>query len=151
MIGEHGDQLGVMSVQDGIKNAEEAGLDLVEIAPTANPPVCRIMDHSRFKYEQEKKEKEARKKQKVVHIKEIRLGPKIGEHDYQFKVNHLIDFLKKGDKVKVTMIFRGREMAHVDLGRKILEKLSSDISAVGEIEEQPRMEGRFINMIIRAK
>ncbi|MDO8536273.1 MAG: translation initiation factor IF-3 [Candidatus Omnitrophota bacterium] len=151
VIGEHGDQLGVMSVQDGIKNAEEAGLDLVEIAPTANPPVCRIMDHSKFKYEQEKKEKEARKKQKIVHIKEIRLGPKIGEHDYQFKVNHLIEFLKKGDKVKVTMIFRGREMAHVDLGRKILEKLSSDISAVGEIEEQPRMEGRFINMIIRAK
>ena len=93
-----------MSVQDGIKNAQDAGLDLVEIAPTANPPVCRIMDHSRFKYEQEKKEKEARKKQKVVHLKEIRLGPKIGEHDYQFKVNHLIEFLKKGDKVKVTMI-----------------------------------------------
>ena len=151
MIGEHGDQLGVMSVQDGVKQAEEAGLDLVEIAPTANPPVCRIMDHSRFKYEQEKKEKEARKKQKIVHIKEIRLGPKIGEHDYQFKVNHLIEFLKKGDKVKVTMIFRGREMAHVDLGRKILEKLSSDISGVGEIEEAPRMEGRFINMIVRAK
>ncbi|MFA5255727.1 MAG: translation initiation factor IF-3 [Candidatus Omnitrophota bacterium] len=151
VIGEHGDQLGVMSVQDGIKNAEESGLDLVEIAPTANPPVCRIMDHSRFKYEQEKKEKEARKKQKVVHIKEIRLGPKIGEHDYQFKVNHLIEFLKKGDKVKVTMIFRGREMAHIDLGRKILEKLSSDISGVGEIEENPKLEGRFINMIIRAK
>jgi translation initiation factor IF-3 len=140
-----------MSVQDGINQAVEAGLDLVEIAPTANPPVCRIMDHSKFKYEQEKKEKEARKKQKIVHIKEIRLGPKIGEHDYQFKVNHLIEFLKKGDKVKVTMIFRGREMAHVDLGRKILEKLSSDISGVGEIEEQPRLEGRFINMIIRAK
>jgi translation initiation factor IF-3 len=140
-----------MSTQDGIKNAEEAGLDLVEIAPTANPPVCRIMDHSKFKYEQEKKEKEARKKQRVVHIKEIRMGPKIGEHDYQFKVNHLMEFLKKGDKVKVTMIFRGREMAHVDLGRKILEKLSSDISGVGEIEEPPRMEGRFINMIVRAK
>jgi translation initiation factor IF-3 len=151
VIGEHGDQLGVMSVQDGIKSAEEAGLDLVEIAPTANPPVCRIMDHSKFKYEQEKKEKEARKKQKIVHMKEIRMGPKIGEHDYQFKVNHLIEFLKKGDKVKVTMMFRGREMAHVDLGRKILEKLSSDISGVGEIEEPPRMEGRFINMIVRAK
>ena len=151
MIGENGDQLGVMSVQDGIKTAEEGGLDLVEIAPTANPPVCRIMDHSRFKYEQEKKEKESRKKQKIVHMKEIRMGPKIGEHDYQFKVNHLIEFLKKGDKVKVTMMFRGREMAHVDLGRKILEKLSSDISGVGEVEESPRMEGRFINMIVRAK
>ena len=140
-----------MSVQDGIKNAEEAGLDLVEIAPTANPPVCRIMDHSRFKYEQEKKEKEARKKQKIVHIKEIRMGPKIGEHDYQFKMRHLEDFLKSGDKVKVTMIFRGREMAHIDLGRKILDRLASDISTVGEIEESPRLEGRFINMVIRAK
>ncbi|MBI5124300.1 MAG: translation initiation factor IF-3 [Candidatus Omnitrophica bacterium] len=151
VIDDNGDQLGVMSVQDGIRKAEEAGLDLVEIAPTAAPPVCRIMDHSRFKYEQEKKEKEARKKQKVIHLKEIRMGPKIGEHDYQFKLRHLTDFLKKGDKVKVTMIFKGREMAHVDLGRKILDRLSGDISALGEIEEAPKLEGRFINMIIRAK
>ncbi len=140
-----------MSIQEALKKADEAGLDLVEIAPTAVPPVCRIMDHSRFKYEQEKKEKEARKKQKVVHLKEIRMGPKIGEHDYQFKLRHLTDFLKKGDKVKVTMIFRGREMAHIDLGRKILDRLSGDISALGEIEESPRLEGRFLNMIIRAK
>ena len=140
-----------MTVPDAIKRAEEAGLDLVEVAPTAVPPVCRIIDYSRYKYEQEKREKEARKKQKVVHIKEIRLGPKIGEHDYQFKLKHLTDFLKKGDKVKVTMIFKGREMAHVDLGRKILDRLSSDISTLGEIEESPRLEGRFINMVIRAK
>ena len=140
-----------MTSQEALKRAEAASLDLVEIAPTATPPVCRIMDHSRYKYEQEKKEKEARKKQKVVHIKEIRMGPKIGEHDYQFKMKHLTDFLKKGDKVKVTMIFRGREMAHIDLGRKILERLSSEISAIGEIEESPRLEGRFLNMIIRAK
>lgn len=126
-------------------------MDLVEIAPTAVPPVCRIMDYSKYKYEQEKREKEARKKQKVVHIKEIRLGPKIEEHDYQFKLKNLQEFLKRGDKVKVTMMFRGREMAHVDLGRKILDRLSSDISSVGEIEESPRLEGRFINMIIRAK
>ena len=151
VIADNGDQLGVMSIQDALKKADEAGLDLVEIAPTAVPPVCRIMDHSRFKYEQDKKEKEARKKQKVVHIKEIRMGPKIGEHDYQFKMRHLEDFLKKGDKVKVTMIFRGREMAHIDLGRKILDRLSSDISAVGEVEERPRLEGRFLNMIVRAK
>ena len=151
MIADNGDQLGVLGIQDALKKAEEAGLDLVEIAPTAVPPVCRIMDHSKYKYEQEKKEKEAKKKQKVVHIKEIRMGPKIGEHDYQFKLRHLTDFLKKGDKVKVTMIFRGREMAHIDLGRKILDRLASDISALGEIEEQPRLEGRFINMIIRAK
>ena len=151
VIDEEGGQLGVLNIQDAVKKAEEAGLDLIEIAPTANPPVCRIMDFSKFKYDQEKKEKEAHKKQKVVHIKEIRFGPKIGEHDYQFKVKNLEDFLKRGDKVKITMMFRGREMAHVDLGRKILDRLSGDISAIGEIEEQPRLEGRFINMIIRAK
>ena len=134
-----------------MKRAEEAGLDLVEIAPTANPPVCRIMDYSRFKYEQEKKEKEAHKKQKIVHLKEIRFGPKIGEHDYQFKLKHLEEFLKKGDKVKITMMFRGREMAHVDLGRKVMDRLASDISAVGEIEEAPSMFANFLNMVIRAK
>jgi len=134
-----------------LKRAVEAGLDLVEVAPTAVPPVCRIMDYSKYKYEQEKREKEARKKQKVIHLKEIRLGPKIGEHDYQFKLRNLEEFIKRGDKVKVTMMFRGREMAHVDLGRKLLERLSSDISQIGEIEEPARQEGRFINMVIRAK
>lgn len=134
-----------------MKRAEEAGLDLVEVAPTAVPPVCRIMDYSKYKYEQEKQEKEARKKQRVIHIKEIRLSPKIGEHDYQFKLRNLEDFLKRGDKVKITMMFKGREMAHVDLGRKILDRLSSDISQTGEIEEPARQEGRFINMVIRAK
>ena len=140
-----------MTVGDALKRAEEAGFDLVEVAPTAVPPVCRIIDYSRYKYEQEKREKEARKKQKVVHIKELRLGPKIGEHDYQFKLRHLEDFLKRGDKVKVTMMFRGREMAHMDLGRKILDRLASDISSIGEIEEAPRLEGRIIAMVVRAK
>ena len=151
VVGEAGEQLGVLATPDALKRAEEAGLDLVEVAPTAVPPVCRIMDYSKYKYEQEKREKEARKKQKVVHLKEIRLSPKIGEHDYQFKLRNLEDFLKRGDKVKVTMMFKGREMAHVDLGRKILDRLSSDISQIGEIEEPPRQEGRFINMVIRAK
>ena len=151
VIGDSGEQLGVMTVQEALKRAEEAGFDLVEVAPTAAPPVCRIIDYSRYKYEQEKREKEARKKQKVVHIKELRLGPKIGEHDYQFKLRYLEDFLKRGDKVKVTMMFRGREMAHIDLGRKILDRLASDISAIGEIEEAPRLEGRIIGMTIRAK
>ncbi len=151
VVGEESEQLGVMAVQDAIKLAQEAGLDLVEVAPTANPPVCRIIDYSRYKYEQEKREKEARKKQKVVRVKEIRLGPKIGEHDYQFKVRNLEEFLKRGDKVKVSMMFRGREMTHMDLGRKILERLSSDISQIGEIEENPRLEGRIITMLIRAK
>ena len=140
-----------MQTHEAVKRAEEAGLDLVEVAPTASPPVCRIIDYKKYKYEQEKREKEARKKQKVVHIKEIRMGPKIGEHDYQFKLRYLEDFLKRGDKVKVTMMFRGREMAHVDLGKKILDRLSSDISSIGEIEEAPRLEGRFMNMVIRAK
>ena len=151
VVGEAGEQLGVLATPDAIKRAEEAGLDLVEVAPTATPPVCRIMDYSKYKYEQEKREKEARKKQKVVHLKEIRLSPKIGEHDYQFKLRNLEDFLKRGDKVKITMMFKGREMSHVDLGRKILDRLSSDISKVGEIEEPARQEGRFINMVIRAK
>ena len=151
VVGEAGEQLGVLATADALKRAEEAGLDLVEVAPTAVPPVCRIMDYSKYKYEQEKREKEARKKQKVVHLKEIRLGPKIGEHDYQFKLRNLEEFLKRGDKVKITMMFKGREMAHVDLGRKILDRLSSDISQIGEIEEPARQEGRFINMVIRAK
>lgn len=151
VVGEEAEQLGVMAIQDALKRAEEAGLDLVEVAPTAVPPVCRIIDYSKYKYEQEKREKEARKKQRVVHIKEIRISPKIGEHDYQFKLRNLEDFLKRGDKVKITMMFKGREMAHVSIGRKVLERLSSDISAIGEIEETPRLEGRFINMVIRAK
>jgi len=151
VVGENSEQLGVMTVPEAIKLAQEAGLDLVEVAPTANPPVCRIIDYSRYKYEQDKREKEARKKQKIVHIKEIRLGPKIGEHDYQFKLRNLEEFLKRGDKVKVSMMFRGREMSHMDLGRKILERLSSDISQIGEIEENPRLEGRIITMLIRAK
>ena len=151
VVGEAGEQLGVLVTAEALKRAEEAGLDLVEVAPTAAPPVCRIMDYSKYKYEQEKREKEARKKQKVVHLKEIRLSPKIGEHDYQFKLRNLEEFLKRGDKVKITMMFKGREMAHVDLGRKILDRLSSDISQIGEIEEPARQEGRFINMVIRAK
>lgn len=151
LVGEDGSPLGVVATPEALKRAEESGLDLVEVAPTAVPPVCRIMDYSKYKYEQEKREKEAKKKQKIVHIKEIRLGPKIGEHDYQFKVRALQDFLKRGDKVKVAMLFRGREMSHQDLGRKLLDRLASDISSVGEIEETPRLEGRIITMVIRAK
>lgn len=151
VIGENGEQLGVLNIQDALKRAEETGLDLVEVASNATPPVCRIIDYSKYKYEQEKREKEARKKQKVIHVKEMRLGPKIGEHDYQFKLRNLEEFLKRGDKVKVSMMFRGREMAHVDLGRKVMDRLASDISAVGEIEEPPSMFANFLNMVIRAK
>lgn len=151
VIGEEGEQLGVLTIQDAVSRAEDSGLDLVEVAPTATPPVCRIIDYSKYKYEQEKREKEARKKQRVIHIKEIRMGPKIGEHDYQFKLRNLEEFLKRGDKVKITMMFKGREMTHIDLGRRILDRLSSDISSIGEIEETPRLEGRFITMVLRTK
>lgn len=151
VIDQDGNMLGVMNVQDAVKKAEAAGLDLVEVAPGAVPPVCRIIDFSRYKYDQEKKEKEARKKQHVVHLKELRFGPKIGEHDYQVKLHSLQDFLKRGDKVKVTMVFRGREMTHIDLGRKILDRIGSDISGVGEVEQSPGLEGRFMHMVVRPK
>jgi len=140
-----------MSVQEGLKKAQEVGLDLVEVAPNSEPPVCRIIDYPRYRYEQEKREKEARKKQKVIHIKELRFGPKIEEHDYQVKFHALEKFLQRGDKVKVTMFFRGRQMAHLDLGKKVLDRLSSDISALGEVEKTPELEGRAIIMVFRPK
>ncbi len=151
MVDQDGAMLGVMSLADGVKKAQDAGFDLVEVAPGATPPVCRIIDFSRYKYDQEKKEKEARKKQHVVHTKELRFGPKIGEHDYQVKMNFLKDFLKRGDKIKITMIFRGREMTHIDLGRKILDRIASDISTLGEVEQSASLEGRFMNMVVRPK
>ncbi len=151
LIGANGDQLGVVSVPEALKAAEEARLDLVEVAPQSNPPVCRIMDFSKFKYEQEKKEKEARKRQRVIHVKEIRLKPKIGEHDYQVKLNHTRRFLGRGDRIKVTLAFRGREQAHPELGRQILERLAKDIADIGAVERGPIPEGRFLIMLLTAK
>jgi translation initiation factor IF-3 len=118
------------------------------VAPNVNPPVCRIMDYSKFKYEQEKREREAKKKQHVTHLKEIKIGPKIGEHDYKVKLNHLERFLKRGDKVKVTMRFRGREMQHIDLGKNILKRVSEDASSFGMEEKPARLEGRIITMVL---
>ena len=131
--------------------AREAELDLVEVASTASPPVCRIMDFSKFKYDQAKKEKEARKKQKVIHIKEVKYHPFIEENDYQVKLHSLERFLKEGDKAKVTMVFRGREMNYVDKGKKVLERLAQDIAPLGEIEKAPFQEGKMITMIIMPK
>ena len=148
---EEGKQVGTISLDEALKMAQEAGLDLVEVAPQSNPPVARIMDYSKYKYEQEKKEREARKKQHVIHIKEVKVGPKIEEHDYQVKLNHLTKFLKRGDKAKVTMFFRGRQMAHVDLGRKVLDRLATDISTVGELESAPRLDGKMITMLVKPK
>lgn len=151
VIGAEGEQLGVMAPEEGLKLAQQAGLDLVEVAPMAKPPVCRIMDFSKYKYEQEKKEKEAKKKQHAIHIKEIRLKPKIGDHDYQVKVGFVKKFLERGDKVKVTLIFRGREMAHPELGTRVLERLKADIAEVAQIEKPPLREGRAIIMIVGPK
>ena len=131
--------------------AGEKNLDLVEVAPTANPPVCRIMDFSKYKYDQEKKERLARKKQRVIHIKEIRLKPNIEEHDYQTKLRHLKRFLGRGDKAKVSLMFRGREMAHKEIGQKILDRFVVDIEKHGQVERAPKLEGRSISMVISPK
>ncbi|MBL7157672.1 MAG: translation initiation factor IF-3 [Candidatus Omnitrophica bacterium] len=151
LIGEDGKQFGVVNTREALRMAEEIGLDLVEVAPNVNPPVCRIMDYSRFKYEQEKSEREAKKKQHIVHIKELKFGPKIEEHDYQVKLHHLQRFIQRGDKVKVTMRFRGRQMQHIDLGKNILQRLTKDISDIGQEEKPPKLEGRLMTMILAPK
>lgn len=151
VINQDGQQLGVIATSEGMRLAKEAGLDLVEVAPNSRPPVCRIMDYSRYKYDQEKKERQARKKQVIVHLKEIKMKPKIGEHDYQTKLRHLKRFLERKDKAKVSMIFRGREMTHMELGRNILNRLVKDLSDIAEIEKQPLLEGRVITMVLAPK
>ncbi len=151
VVDEDGKQSGVVALEEALKMATDAGLDLVEVAPQLKPPVARIMDYSKYKYEQEKKEREAKKKQHVTHVKEIKIGPKIEEHDYQVKLHHAEKFLKRGDKTKVTMRFRGRQMAHIDLGRKVLDRFSGDVAAFGELEMEPKLEGRVLTMVIKAK
>lgn len=140
-----------MSPSEGLRLAREKDLDLVEVAPQSNPPVCRIMDYSKYKYDQEKKEREAHRKQKTVHLKEIRLKPKIEEHDYQVKLAHLEKFLKRGDKAKVTLIFRGREITHPERGRQIMDRFAQDLSEVGALEKGPVAEGRTIVMVLTPK
>ncbi|MBN1354011.1 MAG: translation initiation factor IF-3 [Candidatus Omnitrophica bacterium] len=151
LIDKDGNQLGVTNLYDAIKMAQEAGLDLVEVAPNVNPPVCRILDYSKFKYEQEKREREAKKKQHVMHVKELKIGPMIEEHDYQVKLNHLKRFLERGDKVKVSMRFRGRQMEHIDLGRNVLDRLIKDSLEAGEVEKTPSLEGRMMTMAFAPK
>lgn len=151
MIGPEGEQLGVLDTREALKQAVGYGLDLVEVSPQTSPPVCRVMDYSKYKYEQEKKEKAARRKQRVIHIKEIRLKPKIGEHDYQVKLNHAQRFLKRGDRIKVSLVFRGREMAHQELGRSVLSRFASDLSEIGEVDKGPISEGRNLILLVSAK
>ena len=151
IIGAEGEQLGIMTPEEGLRRTREAELDLVEVAPSASPPVCRIMDYSKYKYDQEKKEREAHKRQHIVRIKEIRIKPRIEEHDYSTKLNHAREFLTKGNKVKWALMFRGREMAHQELGRQLLDRIIQDTVDVSEVERAPRREGRFIFMVLTPK
>ena len=148
VIGPDSEQLGVVSIRRALDLAQEHELDLVEIAPTAKPPVCRIMDYSKYKYDQEKKERRVKKSQHVTHLKQLRLKPHIGEGDYQIKLKQAIGFLDKKDKVKVNMFFRGREMAHKELGRDILERLIKDAAEHGTPEKAPSMEGRVMYVVL---
>ncbi len=141
----------MVSVSEGLKLALENGMDLVEVAAQSKPPVCRVMDFSKYKYEQAKKEREAKKKQRAFHVKEIKFKPNIEEHDYMVKLKALEKFLKRGDRAKVTMTFRGREMAHIDLGRKVLDRLIEDLKLIGEIDKPPVQEGRNIVMVFMPK
>ncbi|MDE5865757.1 MAG: translation initiation factor IF-3 [Lachnospiraceae bacterium] len=151
VIGEDGEQLGIMSSKEALKLAEEAGVDLVKIAPTANPPVCRIVDYGKFKYEQTRKEKEAKKKQKVIEIKEIRLSPNIDTNDLNTKINAARKFITKGDRVKVTLRFRGREMTHMNNSKHILDDFAEALSDVAVIEKAPKVEGRSMTMFLAEK
>ncbi len=151
MIGDTGEQLGVMPLREALARAREAGLDLVEVAPTANPPVCRIMDFGKYKYEQAKRERVAHKKSRSSELKGMRLSPKIGEHDLQVKTRTVGSFLKDGDKVRVSMWFRGREMAHPQVGEQILRRMAQQLADVGVVERAPLMEGRNMIMILAPK
>ena len=151
MIDENGEMVGVLPIREALSRAADAGLDLVEISPNAEPPVCKILDFGKYKYEVQKKKNEARKKQKVIEVKEIKLRPNIDEHDYEVKMRAVHRFLEEGDKVKVTMRFRGREMAHPELGMKLLMKVKEDFEPVAKVEYEPRMEGRQMILILAPK
>lgn len=151
VIGEDGEQLGVMSVKEALALAEEAGVDLIKIAPTAKPPVCKIADYGKFKYEQTRREKEAKKKQKVIDVKEIRLSPNIDTNDLNTKSNAARKFLTKGDKVKVTLRFRGREMAHMNSSKHILDDFAETLADCAVVEKAPKVEGRSMTMFLAEK
>lgn len=151
VIGENGEQLGIMPSREAMRLAEEAGLDLVKIAPTAKPPVCKIVDYGKFRYEQTRKEKEAKKKQRIIDVKEIRLSPNIDKNDLNTKVNAARKFLSKGDKVKITLRFRGREMAHMANSKHILDDIAQNLADIAVIEKAPKVEGRSMTMFLTEK
>lgn len=148
LVSEEGEQHGIVPIEDALRIAEEAGMDLVEVAPGAKPPVCRVMDFGKFKFEQNKKQHDARKKQKQIQVKEIKFRPGTDEGDYQVKLRNLIRFLKEGDKTKVTLRFRGREMAHQDLGMKLLQRVEADLEEYALVEQYPKLEGRQMIMVL---
>ncbi|HEY7243812.1 MAG TPA: translation initiation factor IF-3 [Xanthobacteraceae bacterium] len=148
LIDQNGQNLGSIEVQLALQKAQEAGLDLVEIAPNSTPPVCKILDYGKFKYQAQKKAAEARKKQKVVEVKEIKLRPMIDDHDYDVKMRSMQRFFEEGDKVKVTLRFRGREMAHQELGYQLLNRVKDDTLKVAKVEQEPRFEGRQVVMVL---
>jgi len=150
-VGPEGDQIGVMGTQDALTRAQELGLDLVEIAPQADPPVCRIMDWGKYRFEQSKKAQAARKKQKQIQIKEVKFRPGTDDHDYDVKMRNLLRFIEEGNKVKVTLRFRGREMAHQELGRDLLKRVENDTAEETVVEQHPRMEGRQMVMMLSPK
>jgi translation initiation factor IF-3 len=148
LIDAEGGQVGIVSLDEARERATVAGLDLVEVAPDARPPVCRLMDYGKFKYEEARKAREARKKQHTMQVKEVKYRPGIEEHDYDFKTRHVRRFLEDGDKVKVTMMFRGRQMSHPEIGLEVLERVLGDVEDVGKIESQPVREGRTMIMVL---
>ena len=151
VIGAEGEQLGILTIQDALTAAETQQLDLVEVSPTAVPPVCRIMDYGKFKYQQSKKLQEAKKKQVQVVVKEVKLRTKTDEHDLMFKIKHVRRFLEEGNKAKITLMFRGREITHMDLGQKVLERVISELEDIAVIEARPKMEGRSMFVIVSPK
>ena len=148
LIDQNGGMIGVVTTRDALARAEEAGLDLVEVSPTAEPPVCKILDYGKFKYEAQKKANAARKKQRVIEVKEIKMRPGIDDNDYNIKMRKVREFLDEGDKVKVTMRFRGREMAHQHLAMDILEKVKTEIGDIAKVEQMPKLEGRQMIMVM---
>jgi translation initiation factor IF-3 len=148
VIGTDGNQIGIMSIHKALDLADEEGLDLVEISPDALPPVCKIMDYGKYKYEQARKAKEQRKKHKVIHIKEIKMRPMIEEHDYQFKARHIQEFIEAGNKVKVVIEFRGRQIVHTEFGERILSRLIKELDGLATVESQPKIEGRKMTMML---
>ena len=151
MIDEDGGQLGILAPAEALASATEKGLDLVEVAPQSVPPVCRIMDYGKYLYQLNKKQHDAKKKQKMIQVKEVKFRPKTEEHDYQFKKKHIERFLAEGDKVKASIMFRGREMAHPSYGRHILERLKTELAELAMVESDARIEGRFMFMILAAR